>query len=68
MYPEKTFFTNLVWKTNNKSWDVYRPLLSPSPNSNQTTTKQQDFFKKVTFQELEVHKSQIFSWSSTFLT
>ena len=41
--------------------DICRPSFSRYPNSNQTIAKQRDFFKKLTFQELDVLKLQIFS-------
>ena len=81
MYAKKAFSTNLVWKANSKSlteqdfsqrtfwagWDFCTPSFSPYPNSNQITAKKRGFFKRLTCQELVVHRFQIFSWLSTFL-
>ena len=82
MYPEPSSH-NLVKKTNSKSHyfnkcshkehfeqveNVCRPFFSLYSNSNQTPVKQRDFFKKLTSQELDVYKLQIFSWSLTFLS
>ena len=45
---------------------MFVDLLSAHPNSNKTA-KKRVFLKKLTFQELDVTKLQIFSWLLTFL-
>ena len=56
--------TRRTFQTN---WDVCKPSFSSYPNSYQTTTKKHEFFKKLTSQELAIHKLQVFSWLSTFV-